>query len=263
VLTVAPHSFLSPARPDPALLTRVTRRAKQKAMLEAHAIAERDATALDPDVPTEAISRWGHPIEEILRAANQTKADLIVMAAKGHSNLHLAFVGSVAQGVAQHTTKPLLICRPGSDVVRKVLLGYHGTASAKRALAFLNSLALPPDGEIVLVTAIEPFTLPEGMPIGYREMALGEAHKLNERRHRDATKALQTLADQIKASGRQVSIEVTAGPAAAVLDQAARSHDANLIVVGSRRPAPERHYLLGSTAEKLVRHAHTSVLMVR
>ena len=85
----------------------------------------------------------------------------------------------------------------------------------------------------------------------------------NERRHRDAQKSLDALAGQLSAAGRRVSTLLRSGNAAAVLDQAAREVDAGLIVVGSRRPAPERHYLLGSTAEKLVRHSHTSVLMVR
>src|SRR5512143_3798239 len=194
VLTVAPHSVLSAARPDPAFLTRASTQSKNKALVEARELAEREATALDPSVETEAISRWGHPIEEILKAAGKARADLIVMAAKGHSNLHLVFMGSVSQGVAQHTTRPLLIARPGSQTVDRVLLGYHGTQSAKKALTFLNRLALPPNAEVVLFTAIEPFTLPEGMPPGYREQALAEAHKINERRHLLAGKALQILA---------------------------------------------------------------------
>jgi nucleotide-binding universal stress UspA family protein len=263
VLTVAPRSVLTGARPDPAFIARARPSVKQRELTEARQTAEREATALDPDVPVEAVSRWGHPIEEILRVANQMKADLIVMAAKGHSNLRLVLLGSVTQGVAQHATRPLLIARPGTEAVRKVLLGYHGSAAAKKALAHLNRLALPADAEIVVVTAVEPFTLPEGMPPGYRQQALAEAHRINERRHKAAGRALAELAARIKATGRAVSTEVTSGPAAQVLDQAARVHRADLIVVGSRKPAPERHYLLGSTAEKLVRHSHTSVLVVR
>jgi nucleotide-binding universal stress UspA family protein len=263
VLSVAPHALISGARPNPVFLTKVTQATKRKAMLAAHEAAEREATALDPEVDTDAISKWGHPIEQILRTANQVKADLIVMAAKGHSNLHLIFLGSVSQGVAHHTTRPLLIARPATEAVHKVLLGYHGTSSAKRAFAFLNRLALPPDTEIVLMTVIEPFTLPEGMPPGYRQQAVAETHRINERRHKDAEKALAGLAQQLRASGRKVSTEVTAGPAAAVLDEAAHRHQAGLIVLGSRRPKPESHFLMGVTAERIMRHSHVSVLMVR
>jgi nucleotide-binding universal stress UspA family protein len=263
VLTVAPHSIISGARPDPAFLANARPAARRRALIEAEQAAKREATELDPGIEAEALSKWGHPIEEILRAANRFKADIVVMAAKGHSNLRIAVLGSVSQGVAQHTTRPLLIARQGAEDVRKVVLGYHGSAAAKKALAFLGRLTLPREAEIVLVTAIEPFGIPAGTPVAYRRKAIAEAHQINERRHRDAERALAGLADQIRASNRRVSTEVTAGVPAAVLDEAAKEHDADLIVVGSRRPTQRRHYLLGSTAEKLVRHAHTSVLMVR
>jgi nucleotide-binding universal stress UspA family protein len=35
------------------------------------------------------------------------------------------------------------------------------------------------------------------------------------------------------------------------------------VAVGSRKPSRVRHYLLGSTAERLVRHCAASVLVVR
>lgn len=263
ILTVAPHAFLSPARPDPGFLTRVTRASKQKALLEARQAAERDATALDPSVPVEVLSRWGHPVEEILRASTQLKADIIVMAAKGHSNLRIAMLGSVTQGVAQSTTRPLLIARPGADAVRRVLLGYHGTTAAKKAFAFLNRLALPSDAEIVLTTVIEPVTFPEGTPAGFKREALRQAQEVAESRETEARIALDDLAKRIAALGRRVSTAVAGGAAAESLDAAAREHGAGLIVVGSARPKPQGHFLLGATAEKLVRHAHVSVLVVK
>ncbi len=270
VLTVAPHAFFGGARPDPAFVAKVTRRARARAVLEAHQAAERAALALDPEVSVDVSARWGHPIQEILRAANAARADLIVMAAKGHTNLRLLLLGSVSQGVAQLTTRPLLIARPGlpggqagAKSVGTVLVGYHGSGAARKALAFLSRLALPAAARVVLVNVIEPFTIPEGTPVSYRRQALSEAHKINERRHRDAARALKALAEQIGAAGRQATYEVLAGDAAPQLDAAARKHHADLIVVGSRRPSAARHYLLGSTAEKLVRHAHTSVLIVR
>src|SRR5437016_8411315 len=65
VLTVAPHAILSPARPDPVFLTKVTRTARAHALTEAHQVCEREILALDPEVPVEISTRWGHPVEEI------------------------------------------------------------------------------------------------------------------------------------------------------------------------------------------------------
>jgi nucleotide-binding universal stress UspA family protein len=74
---------------------------------------------------------------------------------------------------------------------------------------------------------------------------------------------LDTVAAELERAGRKVRTEVGAGHAAQLLDEEARKHGADLIVAGSRRPSPDGHYLLGATAEKLIRHSHTSVLVVR
>jgi nucleotide-binding universal stress UspA family protein len=263
VMTVAPHSFLSGARPDPAFLTKITPAARRKALTESEQTAQREATLLDPSVPVEAIARWGNPIEEILRAARTTPADMIVMGAKGHSNLGLLLLGSVSQGVVQHATKPVLIARPGGGEIKSVLIGYEGSAPAKRAADFVQRLALPKSVSFRLTHVIEPFAVPSGTPISYRKRAIEEAHKINERQHRAAERALSTLAATLSKQGRNVETEVLFGPAGSALEESAREHGVDLIVVGSRKPSPARHYLLGSTAEKLVRHSPTSVLIVR
>jgi nucleotide-binding universal stress UspA family protein len=84
-----------------------------------------------------------------------------------------------------------------------------------------------------------------------------------ERNHDLEEAALGGVASKLKARGYRVSTEVLNGAAAPELDKSARKHGAGLMIVGSRKPAPARHYLIGSTAEKLVRHADASVLVVR
>src|SRR3972149_6512272 len=135
VLTVAPPSLTSGARPDPAFIARVTPAARRGALVEAEQLAMREATALDPPFRPDVLSRWGHPIQEVLRAARSLAADLIVLGAKGHSNLRILVLGSVSQGVVQHATLPVLIARPSAGPVRRVVLGYHGSAAGPRAPA--------------------------------------------------------------------------------------------------------------------------------
>src|SRR3990170_2092486 len=129
VVTVVPHFFISGARPDPAFLTRVSPAARRRARVDGEQLAMRETTALDPPLKPEIIVRWGHPIEEILRAARAMPADLIVLGAKGHSNIGMILVGSVSQGVVQHARRPVLIARPGTEAVRRIIVGYHGSGA--------------------------------------------------------------------------------------------------------------------------------------
>ena len=264
VLSVAPHSLISGARPDPSFLTRITPAARRRAVLDAEDTAQAALTELDPtSIEVEATSRWGNPIEEVLRVSRSSHADLIVLGAKGHSNLGLILLGSVSQGVVQYSTRPVLIARPGSNDVRSVVIGFDGSQHARRAVTFLDRLSLAPDVAFRIVYVVEPFGLPAGTPASYRKRAMAEAQEINEKRDEEAQNALAALASTLRASGRTVETEVVHGAAGPELDRIARERGSDLIVVGSRKPSPARHYLLGSTAEKLVRHSHASVLIVR
>jgi nucleotide-binding universal stress UspA family protein len=56
---------------------------------------------------------WGDsPADEILRAAEEEKTDLLVMATHGHGALRRAIIGSVASAVARGARCPVLLVPP-------------------------------------------------------------------------------------------------------------------------------------------------------
>jgi nucleotide-binding universal stress UspA family protein len=63
-------------------------------------------------VPCKATVKTGHPVEEIIKEAKRSRADLIVMGSHGKSALKAAVLGSVTYGVMHKDTKiPVLIVR--------------------------------------------------------------------------------------------------------------------------------------------------------
>lgn len=56
------------------------------------------------------IVRKGHPAEEILKAAKQEKADMIIVGSRGRRTSHL-FMGSVSREVANNADVPVLIVK--------------------------------------------------------------------------------------------------------------------------------------------------------
>ncbi len=65
-------------------------------------------------VRSEVVLRRGHPVEEIVKEAQKSKADLIVIGSHGRSALAAAVVGSIAYGVIHNeTVAPVLIVRRG------------------------------------------------------------------------------------------------------------------------------------------------------
>lgn len=63
-------------------------------------------------VQSKAVIITGHPVEEIVKEAEKSKADLIVMGSHGRSALAAAVLGSVVYGVIHNETKiPTLVVR--------------------------------------------------------------------------------------------------------------------------------------------------------
>ena len=67
----------------------------------------------------------------------------------------------------------------------------------------------------------------------------------------------------LQSNGLKVTTAIELGnPKSKILDAAKKWH-ADLIVLGSHNGNGLKHFLLGSTAESVVRHAHCSVELVR
>ena len=53
----------------------------------------------------------GHPVEEILKAAEKEKSHLLVMGTRGHGLIGRALIGSIAQRVVSHCDIPVLLVK--------------------------------------------------------------------------------------------------------------------------------------------------------
>lgn len=60
------------------------------------------------------VIRVGHPVDEILKEARKSKADLIVMGSRGRGIMRAAVLGSITYGVIHKDNKvPVLVVRKG------------------------------------------------------------------------------------------------------------------------------------------------------
>ncbi len=128
-------------------------------------------------------------------------------------------------------------------------------------LAFDSGVALAQDlgASVVLVHALPRHFVPAGL-------SPDEAERLEEMElHSDVQEAVR-LTTVYAAKARKEGVDaicVTAGgdPARAIID-AAKEHDAELIVVGTRRTRGITRALLGSFADRVVRLSDVPVLVV-
>lgn len=64
-----------------------------------------------PEEHIRAVFKVGHPAEKLLQIIKDENIDLVVMGAKGRSDLPHVFVGSVAEKLFRHSPVPVLFCR--------------------------------------------------------------------------------------------------------------------------------------------------------
>lgn len=217
----------------------------------------RDVYAPNHPLEVEYFTRVGAAAEEILRAAEELDADLIVMGTHGRTGLRRLLAGSVAETVLRRATCPVLALRiadpPREDADVRVIL--HPTDFSNRsedARRVARSLARDHGARLVLVHVASYEMTAEGMiamptdPAVYR-------------------KALDEMRDQLDGKDLKFPVEtlLCEGDAPAEILRAADKLPCDLIVMGTHGRAGLGRLLMGSVAEAVLRRASCPVLAVR
>lgn len=185
-------------------------------------------------------------------------ADLIVAARHGDHNIAEHFLGSTTERVVRHAGCSVWVAHPEDDefakgrpVIACSDLSEHSERAAIEAAEIAERLASP-----LSLAHVYTYDAP---PFAYE----GGEKRRNEGMERHATERLDALKKD-KLGGRDASLVVREhdSPVAGICDIASEL-SAGLIVVGTRGRTGLRRLLIGSVAERVVRHAPCSVLVAR
>ncbi len=135
----------------------------------------------------------------------------------------------------------------------KILLAYEGSEGGK--LALQRTVDLAGDGTEVLVLAVG--RIPE-----YAE-AVSEVEEAKEQAERHYRRVVDDAAVSLRVKGVSASAHVDFGKPADVIIRHAEEIKADLIVLGTNLHTAFKRRVLGATVDKVVDHAHCSVLVVR
>jgi nucleotide-binding universal stress UspA family protein len=114
LLTVVEESpFFSASVPEVITSTHLRETIEDYLRQVAEAIlAKAERLCQKSGIPTQGIIRSGHPVEEIVRVAEESKADLVILGSRGRGSLKTALIGSVVFGVLHKEMKaPILVVR--------------------------------------------------------------------------------------------------------------------------------------------------------
>lgn len=197
----------------------------------------------------------GAPAERLVELTRD--AELTVVGNRGRDGFTGLLMGSVSQHLATHAHGPVVVVRGRSDARQgPVVAGVDDSPAADLVLATAYEAALHCSAALVVVRTFLPvFPLPfDGVP----------ATEIRTPQADDAERArLDELLEPWRQKYPQVVTEAVVshdGPAAALT---AMSHDAQLVVVGSRGHSALAGVVLGSTGMQLSHHADCPVLIAR
>jgi len=146
--------------------------------------------------------------------------------------------------------------------MKKILVAYDGSEAAEKAIG-MTSKCVNKEDEIVLLTVI-PAELVES---SFTKMLLPtidlgdmvESGSFKEK----AMDTMGGVAKELEEKVKKIDIAVESGDAADEILMSAKKHNVDMIILGYKGYGKEGRFLLGSVADKVVRHASKSVMIVR
>jgi nucleotide-binding universal stress UspA family protein len=208
------------------------------------------------------IVRGGDPAAEILAAAAETGARMVVAGSHGRSGIGRWLYGSTTFALLRESELPLLVVGPaalrrgGEFALRRIMVPLDGSPQAEGALPVATRLAERAGARVDLVRvcawAVQayPFAL-EGVSLPALDRELEDAAKAYIERSAAATSA------NVAAEGH-----VLRGATADALLSFEQEHKIDLAVMTTRARGGLARAALGSTADRLV-HGVAPVLLVR
>jgi nucleotide-binding universal stress UspA family protein len=221
----------------------------------------------DLGTPVEQKFVSGSAFDELVTAAMESKARLIVVGAVGHGLVQRLLLGSVAERTAESSPIPTLVVRPGGRFASwirgehplKVLVGYDFSAAGDAALAWVNQLR--EIGKCQITVLYSNWPPDEARRLGYEGPLplAGNVKEIQKDLERDLAKRVATFFPE-----REVTAIVEAGwgnPEGYLFEMASRQH-VDLIVVGTHQRHGVGRVLLGSVSRAVLHHAKVTVAVV-
>jgi nucleotide-binding universal stress UspA family protein len=183
--------------------------------------------------------RMGHPSRMILE--EEAKHSLVILGESGiHADLVGDSLGSTAERVIRHATRPCLVTPANFRMPTKIMAAYDGSDFAKHAVELASVWATALDAALILLTIAEEKDMEKAQTLSEEAIALAG----------DPGKSAVTLVGD------------NPNPSAGILENAAEQ-GADLIVMGAYGQRRLREMILGSVTTQVVVQADIPVLLVR
>lgn len=269
LVTVLDRAEATKPAPGAAGVPRADSQPGERADVRARHYLEDRAAQLSIPNPVKPVVKFGDPATSIMEAAAAESADLIAMTTRGRSGLVRGLLGSVSDRVIQISQLPVLVTRPetatpygeAASPFTQVVVPLDGSERAELALPHAEVMAKAYGARLDLVRVVSLLQVGYAAemyvpPAGYDPYSREELEK-------DAAEYLERVASAEQAKGFTVEHHVSYGNPRAQVVEIVSGLPGSLIVLTTRGHTGAVRWVLGSTADGLIRTAPVPTLVVR
>lgn len=227
-------------------------------------LASRDLEALGAQLRQQGQARVQARLEvgvvstTLIRVAEEVRAGLLVVGARGAGVLRRLFLGTTAERVLRLATRPILVVRrPAEGPYRRVLLGLDSSRHCGRLLEQARLVA--PDAHWVLCNA---FRVPFEKELRFAGVDEATISYYREQARANARARLEGLAEAAGLPGARYELCVVEGEASLRLVEQQEALGCDLTVIGKHGQSTLQDMLLGSVAKHVLAESTTDVLLV-
>ena len=239
----------------------------QRKLQEAEALAKRAAEQLKSASPNWQVTYKAEadsPAWAIIRTADQSKPDLIVMGAQGHSVFGGRLIlGSISQRVLYEAHCSVRIARAQQKSDGKpirLLIAVDNSSDSQRAVDAVCSREWPTGTEVGLLAVVDTvMAIPSAS-----ESSATKWIEVGDEKNWDQVRAIfEPSAQKLRKAGLHAEVLIKRGnPADQILEEA-DTWGADCIFVGAKGTRGIDRLLLGSVSSAVSARAHCSVEVVR
>ncbi len=206
-------------------------------------------------------SQWS----EIVNAALEQHADLIVMATHGRKGLQHLFLGSTAEKVLEHAPCPVLLLRPDRDEmlpppgeVESILFPTDFSDESSQAVSLALEMVVEFGAKLHLFHSVE-----QDVPPPYYAAGITSIFELNDTVLDMSREQMAKLVPDDLAGTIEHDFVVREGHSAQQIITFAREAAVDLIVMATHGYSGLEQALLGSTTDRVIRNTPCPVLVVK
>ncbi len=205
------------------------------------------------------------PDQCIVKAAEASGSNLIVMGARGVKGVASVFLGSTTKLVASNSTLPVLVVKQAvrkTAAAMKVLFAADGSASSLAAGDFLSSLPVPHEAEIALLNVVSSgfSDVPERFVLEVNDRIKEVVAKTRERELAESEKIIEQARALLGKKFKNISALSRVGDPSTEILNTAKTMEADLITVGCRGLRGVKG-VMGSVSRTVLTHSGCSVLI--